>query len=256
MMKMTEIQSIIIEGTQNMLINFIPSTKTLKQLWKELARAKKATGQDTYDCCLIRAIKAKYSETLTEEERDQAMVRKAFDYLQDAFRPITKKLKLENGRRKWDCIWKFAGNIYFKGPLFLCMNDAEKRIYDNLTKEIKRIVNKDEVPENRREIEYSYFFVRGDLSKEYQLVQNSHVALALGAELGRLGYDTSNLYFWCCGAESEDELSSIKAHIEKRGYRTIEFREPDIGNQVTAIASFPIKNKHRQFMKVFDKLTW
>lgn len=53
-----------------------------------------------------------------------------------------------------------------------------------------------------------------------------------------------------CAAKSEDEVKLQAGRLEAQGVRTAVFREPDIGNQVTALATEPLAgNRRRLFAK-------
>src|SRR6478736_5754001 len=87
---------------------------------------------------------------------------------------------------------------------------------------------------NRR---YVYIFLRQDMSVEQQIVQASHVPLALGQQLD----DTRELYFSVIGTPNLEGLDGIINHLvhEHVAYKT--FFEPDMNNEYTAVATFPIK---------------
>jgi hypothetical protein len=46
---------------------------------------------------------------------------------------------------------------------------------------------------------------------------------------------------------SEYELLKAQRQIERRGIKTVLFREPDIGDQATALATEPISGQDRKF---------
>ena len=95
---------------------------------------------------------------------------------------------------------------------------------------------------------YVYIFVRQDISNEQQLVQSSHVALVLGTRLGRKYQYTSSkfnpdeLYFTVIGIPTLKDFVQVQQDLGDVQYEC--FYEPDIGNQMTALASYPIPVNH------------
>jgi len=61
-------------------------------------------------------------------------------------------------------------------------------------------------------------------------------------------------YVIVCGAKSELALTKIASSLKIENIRFREFREPDIGNQLTAIATEPIYGEYRKFFKKFQLL--
>lgn len=97
-----------------------------------------------------------------------------------------------------------------------------------------------ERPEDRY---YVYVFVRQDIPPVYQLVQAAHVTLRLGVKLGELkvsDINTDDLYFKVIGVADGSELEQVKAELKTLGIALVEFEEPDVGNEVTAVATFPL----------------
>ena len=79
-----------------------------------------------------------------------------------------------------------------------------------------------------------YVLVRRDLSTSQQAVQAGHAV----AELVQRGLSTDwNGTLIYLGVESEEMLNRWKSKLAIREIRHVEFREPDIGDQMTAIAS-------------------
>lgn len=101
---------------------------------------------------------------------------------------------------------------------------------------------------------YSYFFTRQDIKPEYQLVQTAHAALELGATLKP--EQVNNLHFTCCGITNLEELEAVEHLLTTLGIRFITFREPDIGNQKTAIAVEPIAENKRGVLRSYPLLTF
>ena len=73
-----------------------------------------------------------------------------------------------------------------------------------------------------------------DLSKEQQAVQAVHVAYEAGMRFA----NHASVVF--CGVESID---SVIEHLDRLGIRYVSFREPDLGNIVTAVATETISDR-------------
>jgi hypothetical protein len=101
---------------------------------------------------------------------------------------------------------------------------------------------------------YSYFFTRQDIFPEYQLVQTAHAALELGATLKP--EQVKNLHFTCVGVANVEELEQVEHLLTTLGHRFITFREPDIGNQKTAIAVEPIAENRRGVLRNYPLLSF
>lgn len=81
-----------------------------------------------------------------------------------------------------------------------------------------------------------------------QIVQANHAAYEVGT-FGSTEDETKSLVL--CEVKNEQEL--LKAHewIKSRGIDLVLFREPDIGNEATAMATLPLSNKQRRLMSRF-----
>jgi hypothetical protein len=115
--------------------------------------------------------------------------------------------------------------------------DALGVLKDRYKSVLTRLSNRREMVDEYFNRKYVYIFVRQDISPEYQLVQASHVTLKLGYDLCKIdefhkSFDPIELYFTVVGAE-------------ERGIEYKIFVEPDIGNETTAIATFPIHIRER-----------
>ncbi len=92
-----------------------------------------------------------------------------------------------------------------------------------------------------------YVVVRKDLSKSQQAVQGGH-ALAEHVLLNRdLEWNNGILVY--LGVRNETELAELTKRLEDEGIHHTGFREPDIGNQMTAIASLG-NNRHFETMNL------
>ena len=100
---------------------------------------------------------------------------------------------------------------------------------------------------------YCYIFVRQDLSKEQQLVQAAHATLVLGSKLGKK-HDPSGLYFAVIGVPRLTSFCQVMKDLKKHGTEYECFYEPDQGNTMTAIATYPIPKEERGALMEYPKL--
>ena len=82
---------------------------------------------------------------------------------------------------------------------------------------------------------------RQDLAPGYQLVQSVHSAFDFSLEFPEVTKDwnTQSNYLACLSTEDEASLFILISKLKARGIKHTVFREPDIDNQVTAVAIAP-----------------
>jgi len=211
--------------------------------WKELAHDKAITVQDTINYCLLKALRAKNPDKLAV----------AVGVMQQAFTPVTNFKKLINGQKAYQGLYKtgIAWSALHPSKLRDCALETEEehKDFNKLWREVFVVLN------NELAEYYTYIIVRQDISHEQQLVQAAHATLKLGASLIDSPVGLNNLNFVVCGVKNEDEVRGAAEYLYSSGYDTVEFREPDINDEVTAIASFPIKSTKKRFMKRY-KILW
>lgn len=101
--------------------------------------------------------------------------------------------------------------------------------------------------------QYVYVFVRSDLSHAQIVVQTSHAAIE-AARQGLIPADRPHPHLVVLGVRDENKLIQIQSKLEAAGIRFRSFIEPDIGNQLTAIATEPISGERRKFFKNYQLL--
>lgn len=103
--------------------------------------------------------------------------------------------------------------------------------------------------------QYVYFFTRQDISPEQQIVQTAHVALKLGkADTNEYIIDASETYFIVVGVRNLTALNGVQCMLEMLGIAFEVFNEPDIGNEDTSIATYPLSEFETLPLKGFDLL--
>jgi len=96
-----------------------------------------------------------------------------------------------------------------------------------------------------------YVLVRKDLSTPQQAVQACHAAIEAAISFGRLPDHPSVII---CGIDTEAKLDNALRRLTTLGIKCHAFREPDIGNQLTAIASEPIYGEQRRIFRQYQLL--
>lgn len=93
-----------------------------------------------------------------------------------------------------------------------------------------------------------YVFVRTDLSLEQQLVQAIHAAYECGI---RHGDETTIDSVVVCEAKNEQHLKQISSRLANLQIPLVEFYEPDIGSQLTAISTSPLDRDKRKSLSKY-----
>ncbi len=209
----------------------------IKTLWKGLANTKSNTTLHHIQYCIIRAMVAK--------GEDKVAITKHL--LHKAFAPVTSPLKLAHGREPFDVIsntLRYANHKFILGQKWEdIFTESEYEEFKNLASIFRKIKL------TRR---YSYFFTRQDVFEEYQLVQTAHAALELGAKL--TADQVKDLHFTCVGVEDEEALVEVERLLRSMKAEYVVFREPDIGNEKTAIGVYPLEEHRRGLLRNFPLL--
>lgn len=92
-----------------------------------------------------------------------------------------------------------------------------------------------------------YVFIRKDLTHPQQIVQSCHACLGLRQN----GSDSSVIVI---GIEGEGKLYDVITHLKSLDLDYSEFREPDIGNELTAVVSQPIPESQKNIFRKYQLL--
>lgn len=98
---------------------------------------------------------------------------------------------------------------------------------------------------------YVYVIVRNDLSPAQKAVQAGHAIIESTRNFNMTGKHPSLIL---CVVKSEAKLKETAAELSKQKIKFSTFREPDIGDQMTAIASEPLTGTDREAFKRFQLL--
>lgn len=108
---------------------------------------------------------------------------------------------------------------------------------------------------------YSYIFVRQDIKPEQQMVQVGHVCMQMGDAMADMEastiqepYDATKTHFVLVGVRNLQALLAVDSILDKFGYLYERFIEDDLNNEMTAIATFPIKEIFRGPLQAFNTL--
>ncbi len=92
-----------------------------------------------------------------------------------------------------------------------------------------------------------YVIVRRDLSWPQRAVQACHGSIE--ATKAFLPDDSRHPSLVLCGVKNEQRLKRTAHDLNNAGISYREFREPDIGNQLTSIVTEPLCYKHEFFKR-------
>jgi len=93
--------------------------------------------------------------------------------------------------------------------------------------------------------------VRKDLSPSQICVQSAHACIE---STKHSPYEGEHPSVIVCGIDNETKLNNSAEKLEALGITCFKFREPDIGNQLTAIATVPIVGETRSHFRKFQLL--
>lgn len=212
--------------------------KNFKEQWKILANTKNIQAYHIVQRAILIAMNSK-----SENKQDLLHV-----LLLKAFTPITSNNKLSSGSTRYGAVKSAAflalrkvmtRDLRFQDLLGVKSDDIletpeEYTLYEQLASSINI---------DKMDRYYTYIFVRTDLSQEQQVVQAAHVAMVAGSKLSKkkLLPPAHNIHFTVCGVENEKAIFETLKMLGANGFKYDIFREPDIGNQITAIATNPIR---------------
>ena len=104
---------------------------------------------------------------------------------------------------------------------------------------------------------YVYIMVRKDLTPSQQIVQACHAAYESGLNLGEIVNDDP-IFLIVLQCKDEIELKAIRTYLIKQTEKisVISFNEPDLNNELTAIATGRLyDDKERNIMSKFELWT-
>lgn len=97
---------------------------------------------------------------------------------------------------------------------------------------------------------YIYIFTRNDLSIPQRAVQSCHAAIEATREFLRA--NDEHPYIVLCSTKNQNSLMKIVKTLYEQNIRLKVFREPDIGNELTSIATQPLYGEQRKAMTKYQ----
>ena len=94
-------------------------------------------------------------------------------------------------------------------------------------------------------------FVRRDLSAPQIAVQSCHAVVESTKNDPYQGEHPSVII---CGIKTEAELKKVVDYLGKVNIKNFQFREPDIGNELTAVSTCLIEEEQRSLFRKFQLL--
>lgn len=101
---------------------------------------------------------------------------------------------------------------------------------------------------------YVYVITRRDLSLPQQAVQAAHAVIESSRHFGHFTREQEHPHLVLCAVENERHLSQAASKLRGAGLSITEWREPDQGNALTAIASPPVSGDARKLFKRYQLL--
>lgn len=96
-------------------------------------------------------------------------------------------------------------------------------------------------------------FVRKDLSPSQQAVQAIHAGIE-AARFSLITADETHPHVVLCGVNNQDHLDRVSVKLSQAGIRFKNFIEPDIGNEITALATEPLNGEQRSLLRNYQCL--
>ena len=100
-----------------------------------------------------------------------------------------------------------------------------------------------------KEHQYIYVIVRNDLSNAQKAVQSSHAVIESSRKFLPINAEHPSVIILI--VKNQKKLIKISEHMD---LEHVVFREPDIGNEMTAIASRPVMGDEREYFKKYQLL--
>ena len=227
--------------------------KDYKSYYRELARNNKNTLSHNIVLAAFKAVNARSNSNKLDI---------FLALLARAFTPVTNPNKLANNRNQpyqkvaallYGSYWFYSDGSRAETLLSIVKSeisdDAEVvKSYQELFKTaFEKISGVARLPETQ----YSYVFVDPNLSASQRIVQTNHATIELGYELAKQNISVKELHLVLCTLNSSDDLELV---LEAHKIANIKFQEPDLGNQITAIATWPIARSQKGVLKKFPIL--
>lgn len=94
---------------------------------------------------------------------------------------------------------------------------------------------------------YIYIFVRKDLPHAQRVVQASHACVEVMNKIK----EEIHPHIVVFGSSNEKKLKEVIKYLAEVNIKCEYFIEPDIGGQITAVATFPLKGEEREHLRKY-----
>ena len=223
--------------------------KNFRDYYRQQARQNLTTITDVIILAAYKALNAK-------SNTDKLDI--FLSILSQSFTPITNPTKLANGQTPHQKLKHIlgGGRIWFSDGSYteLLKTVIEKEVTEN-AEEIsafsRLFAQALERISDIKEAQYSYVFVNPNLTASQRIVQTNHVSIELGHELTKQNISIKDLHLVLCPMTDVHELDTI---LSENNIANIKFQEPDLHNQITAVATWPVARSRRTVLKKFPLL--
>ena len=223
--------------------------KNFRQIFKEYARSKTLTSYHVVQHCILKAMSCDIGSGIFSVDI-------ADRHIHRAFTPVTRKIKLDNGREPYDTVLCALRNATNDSMRYF--EDSDKGLDEFVVfKEIvDGLIKKYDRPVDYFSRYYFYVFVRQDISPEYQAVQGMHAAAKMGHYCHSLctNIHFDDLYLTLIGVPDVQGLFDAIKDATALGCKVYNFYEPDLGGQLTAVATSPIRMCDRKRLLSYKRL--
>ena len=223
--------------------------KNFKEHFRQLARQNLTTITDVIVLAAYKALNAK-------SNTDKLDI--FISILGQSFTPVTNPIKLANGQTPHQKlkIQLAGGRIWFSdgSSTNTLKQIVEKEVSENaeeILMFLQLFANALDRISDIRETQYSYVFVNPGLSASQRIVQTNHAAIELGHELNRQNISIKDLHLVLCPLTDANAISNL---LSENNIANVKFQEPDLHNQVTAIATWPVARSRRSVLRKFPLL--
>jgi hypothetical protein len=211
--------------------------KDYKTYWKEFSNEKKATALHHFQYCVLKAF---FSKAEDKKTLAQILIKRAFTPSGTIGWQTVNQVAQSAVWAVWtNKVLREDKSVFFK-------DEAQYQQYKQLCGELSG----EDIAKVERD--YTFIFVRQDISPEQQAVQAAHATYVAGAKFKP--ENAEEVHFVLIGVPNLQELTQVRFKLKKYGVEDVIFREPDLENQATAVATQVMKETQKRFLKKYKKL--
>lgn len=227
--------------------------KNITEIWKQIANSKTITPEYVLGYCLLRALRAKHENKV---EIARYFIGRAFSPTKRQYASFSTNHPAHHFHSVEVALRNIKDRYVRYGVQYTTLLGEKATDIFETAEEIDQFA---ELINNIGDFEYdrhyTYVFVRQDIPPVHQLVQAAHVTMCVGQKMGNR-HDAHNTYFAVIGVLDKHELRAVHNLLVEQNFAFEEFVEPDIGHEVTAIATHPIHFTKRRPLQGFPLLVF